>query len=204
MIVILVISTYKLPWWDSSLASIGGTAERKLHQLTYIRTSAYVLQGLKFVYGASNYINWRLRTSLNHKSLWTDEWVKSSIHKLHKMLAPNWFLYLKVPQLKSKFAPSRKLHPQSDHIINIHTKQVKSLCMDLSWIPRKFWHPPLKPTWNWAQFQKAQLASYKTSYAFSAHLQARELLTSTNLHLSLPLEWSQVTHIPTSIKMGGA
>ena len=133
MIVILVISTYKLPCWDSSLASIGGTAERKLHQLTYIRTNAYVLQGLKFVCGASNYINWRLRTSLNHKSLWMDEWVKSSIHKLHKMLAPNWFLYLKVPQLKSKFAPSRKLHPHSDHIINTHTKQVKTLCMDLSW-----------------------------------------------------------------------
>ena len=97
----------------------------------YIRTSAYVL--LKFVCGASNYINWRLRTSLNHKSLWMDEWVKSSVHKLHKMLAQNWFLYLKVPQLKSKLAPSRKLHPQSDHIINTHTKQVKTLCMDLSW-----------------------------------------------------------------------
>ena len=37
-----------------------------------------------------------------------------------------------VPQLKQKFAPSPKLHPQSDHI-NTHTNQVKTLRMDLSW-----------------------------------------------------------------------
>ena len=38
---------------------------------------------------------------------------------------------------------------------------------------------------------------------FPAHLQARELCPQT-YSLSLPLEWSQVTHIPTSIKPGGA
>ena len=38
---------------------------------------------------------------------------------------------------------------------------------------------------------------------FPSHLQARELYPQT-YSLSLPLEWSQVTHIPTSIKSGGA
>ena len=38
---------------------------------------------------------------------------------------------------------------------------------------------------------------------FSAHLQARELCPQT-YSPSLPLEWSQVTHIPASIKSGGA
>ena len=38
---------------------------------------------------------------------------------------------------------------------------------------------------------------------FPAHLQARELCSQT-YSLSLPLEWSQVTHIPASIKSGGA
>ena len=43
---------------------------------------------------------------------------------------------------------------------------------------------------------------YKT-VLFPAHLQARELCPQT-YSLSLPLEWSQVTHIPASIKSGGA
>ena len=38
---------------------------------------------------------------------------------------------------------------------------------------------------------------------FPTHLQARELCPQT-YSLSLPLEWSQVTHTPTSIKSGGA
>ena len=38
---------------------------------------------------------------------------------------------------------------------------------------------------------------------FHTHLQARDLCPQT-YSLSLPLEWSQVTHIPASIKSGGA
>ena len=38
---------------------------------------------------------------------------------------------------------------------------------------------------------------------FPTHLQARELCPQTYF-LSLPLEWSQVTHISISIKLGGA
>ena len=38
---------------------------------------------------------------------------------------------------------------------------------------------------------------------FHTHLQARELCPQT-YSLSLPLEWSQVTHTPASIKSGGA
>ena len=43
----------------------------------------------------------------------------------------------------------------------------------------------------------------KLCMLFPAHLQARELSPQT-YSLSLPLEWSQVTHIPASIKSGGA
>ena len=43
----------------------------------------------------------------------------------------------------------------------------------------------------------------KLHMLFPAHLQARELCPQT-YSLSLPLEWSQVTHIPASIKLGGA
>ena len=39
-------------------------------------------------------------------------------------------------------------------------------------------------------------------YAFSCSLQARELCPQTH-SLSLPLERTQVTHIPASIKLGG-
>ena len=39
--------------------------------------------------------------------------------------------------------------------------------------------------------------------SFPTHLQASELCPQTYA-LSLPLEWSQVTHIPASIEMGGA
>ena len=68
-------------------------------------------------------------------------------------------------------------------------------------INEKFDTPPLKPTnQNWTQFQRAQLTPYKTMHAFS---QARDLYPQT-YSLSLPLEWSQVTHIPTSIKSGRA
>ena len=156
MIVILVISTYKLPCWDSSLASIGGTAERKLHQLTYICTSAYVLQCLKFVCGASNYINWRLRTRLNHKSLWTDEWVKSSVHKLHKMLEPKLISLPESPSAKiktctlSKAPPPVWPHHQHTHVwicpgtISIpvyRPKHTFDLKFWLCWLSKKIWHP---------------------------------------------------------------
>ena len=43
----------------------------------------------------------------------------------------------------------------------------------------------------------------KLCMLFPAHLQARELSPQT-YSLSLPLEWSQVTHIPANIKSGGA
>ena len=49
-----------------------------------------------------------------------------SVHKIHKKFVPICFLYLimpkfLVPQLKYRFAPSPRLHPQSDHIIHTHT-----------------------------------------------------------------------------------
>ena len=73
----------------------------------------------------------------------------------------------------------------------------------LCWFSRKIWHTSTQTNQNWAQFQKAQLTPYKTMYAFSRSPPARELCPQT-YSLSLPLEWSQVTHIPASIKSGGA
>ena len=52
-------------------------------------------------------------------------------------------------------------------------------------------------------FRKLNSPSTKLRMLFPAHLQARELCPQT-YSLSLPLEWSQVTHIPASMKSGGA
>ena len=128
-----------------------------------------------------------------------------------------------VPQLKKKFAPSPRLHPQSDHIINTHTNQVKTLRMDLSWdqfnsslqvkthknsnfgcagFQEKFDTPPTKTE---TSFRKLNSLPTKLRMFFPAHLQAmaRELCPQT-YSLSLPLEWSQVRHTPASIKSGRA
>ena len=52
-------------------------------------------------------------------------------------------------------------------------------------------------------FRKLNSPSTKLRMLFPAHLHARELCPQT-YSLSLPLEWSQDTHIPASIKSGGA
>ena len=67
----------------------------------------------------------------------------------------------------------------------------------------KFDTPLLKPTKTEPSFRKLNSPPTKLCMLFPAHLQARELCPQT-YSLSLPLEWSQVTHIPTSIKPGGA
>ena len=64
----------------------------------------------------------------------------------------------------------------------------------------KFDTPPLKPTKTEPSFRKLNSPPTKLC---PTHLQARELCPQT-YSLSLPLEWSQVTHIPASIKLGGA
>ena len=123
---------------------------------------------------------------------------------------------------KIKFANSVRLHPQSDHIVNTHTQQVKTLHMDLSWDhldfsldvkthiwPQKqqfdyagFQENLTQPHWNEAKHEPnfRQLNSPPTK---PTHLQAVESCPRT-YSLSLPLEWSQDTHIPTSINLGGA
>ena len=62
---------------------------------------------------------------------------------------------------------------------------------------------PLKPTKTEPSFRKLNSPPTKLCMLFPAHLQARELCPQT-YSLSLLLEWSQVTHIPASIKLGGA
>ena len=63
--------------------------------------------------------------------------------------------------------------------------------------------PPLKPTKTETSFRKLNSLPTKLRMLFHTHLQARELCPQT-YSLSLPLEWSQVTHTPASIKSGGA
>ena len=139
--------------------------------------------------------------------MWTDGWV--SVHKIHKTFVPK-FLYMIMPKnsifspsAKKKFAPSpRPLGPlqfqstgQNTHLTS------KTVILAMLAFKKNLTHlhsnqPKLSP----CSFRKLNSPPYKTVYAFPAHLQTRELGYS----LSLPLEWSQVTHIPASIKSGGA
>ena len=118
-----------------------------------------------------------------------------SVHKIHKRFAPNCFLY-------QIFSPSAKIctFSKSDHIIHTHTHKTSE---DLHTVYRpkhtvnlkNSQHIPTQTNWNWAQFQKVQLIPYKTRYAFSCSPPGQ----GSYVHkLSLPLEWSQVTHIPAS------
>ena len=87
-----------------------------------------------------------------------------SAHKIHKKFRPNCFLHLKKidfgTSAKIKFANSVRLHPQSDHIVNTHTQQVKTLHMDLSWdhldfsldVKTHIW--PQKQQFDYAGFQE--------------------------------------------------
>ena len=67
----------------------------------------------------------------------------------------------------------------------------------------KFDTPPLKPTKSEPSFRKINSHPTTLHMVFPTHLQASELCPQT-YSLSLPLEWSQGTHIPTSIKSGRA
>ena len=73
----------------------------------------------------------------------------------------------------------------------------------LCWLSRKIRHTStLKPTKTEPSFRKLNSPPTKLCMLFPTHLQARELCPQT-YSLSLPLERSQVTHIPASIKSGG-
>ena len=61
----------------------------------------------------------------------------------------------------------------------------------------KFDTPPLKPTKTETSFTKVNSPPTKLHTLFPTHLQARELCPQT-YSLSLLIEWSQVTHTPTS------
>ena len=60
---------------------------------------------------------------------------------------------------------------------------------------------PLKPTKLETSFRKLPT---KLGMLFPAQLQTRDRELCSQTYLSLALEWSQVTHIPASIRMGGA
>ena len=87
---------------------------------------------------------------------------------------------------------------QNTHLIS------KTVIFDYVGFQEKFDTPPLKPTKTEPSFRKLNSSPTKLCMLFPAHLQARELCPQTYSLLSLPLEWSQVTHVPASIKLGGA
>ena len=65
--------------------------------------------------------------------MWMNEWVRSKHTKkdLHQTAFSTWKTQFSISQLK--FAPSPRLHLQSDHIIHTQKNQVKTLHIDLSW-----------------------------------------------------------------------
>ena len=121
-----------------------------------------------------------------------------------------------VPQLKLKFAPSPSLHPMSDHIINTHTNQVKTLRMDcpgntsiplyrpkrtfdlktvicLCWvIKKKLTHRhPNQPKLSPVQFTPRP---YKIMYAFSHSLPGQGLMPTNLLPVIVPRMEPSYTH----------
>ena len=82
------------------------------------------------------------------------------------------------------------------------TFELKNSNFGYAGFQEKFDTPPLKPTKTEPSFRRLNSPPTKLGMLFPAHLQARELCPQT-YSLSLPLEWSQVTHIPASIKSGG-
>ena len=124
-----------------------------------------------------------------------------------------------VPQLKKKFAPAPRLHLQSDHIINIHTKQEKLyiwICPGTISIPvyrTKHTFDLKNSNFCCAGFQNNSTHLHSNKQKLSPvsenltdplqtcvcffTLTSRKLCPQT-YSLSLPLEWSQVTHTPAS------
>ena len=76
-----------------------------------------------------------------------------------------------------------------------HTFVLKNSNFGCASFQVKFVTPPLKPTKTEPSFRKLNSTPTKR---FPTHLQAWELCLQT-YSLSLPLEWSQVTHTPASI-----
>ena len=106
-----------------------------LHGIWYTEVIFKICKGVPLLFTRIIKVGQPWITNLRNK--WKATWARSKCkHDWQKKVAPNCFLYLimqiLVPQLKSKFAPSPRLHLQSDHI-NTHTKQVETLHMDLYW-----------------------------------------------------------------------
>ena len=126
----------------------------------------------------------------------------------------------------SIFSPSAKMHPlqgstpslttSSTHTnqdkyawicpgttsIPVYTFDLKNSLIGCAGFQENFDTPPLKPTKTEPGFRKLNSLPTKLCVLFPTHLQARELCPQS-YSLSLPLEWSQVTHAPASIKSGG-
>ena len=138
--------------------------------------------------------------------------------RVHKKFALLRFLYL-IMSKNSIFSHSATLSkappPVWPHYLHTHTKQVKTLHMDLSWnhfnsslqakgyiwpqfwlcwLSRKIWHTSTQTKQNWAQFQKAQLALYKTRYAFCRSPPGQGVLSTNILPVITPRMELSYTH----------
>ena len=147
-------------------------------QIPFNKKNHFVSDNTRFI--AKSCFFWKCQSfRIARKTL--NEWVKSKYTHGSQKFAPNCFLYLIMPN-NSSFCPlatikmctlSKAPPSQSDHIINTHMKQVKTLDMDLSWdhlntvyglkihiwpqkqqfgcyfsFQEKNWHPPSLPNWN--------------------------------------------------------
>ena len=70
-------------------------------------------------------------------------------------------------------------------------------------LPIKIWHTPHSNQPKLNRVPESLAHPYKSRYSLAHSPPGQEVCPQT-YSLSLPLEWSQVTHILTSIKMGGA
>ena len=90
----------------------------------------------------------------------------------------------------------------SSSLYTKHTFDLKNSNFACAGFQEKF-DTSTQPTKTKPNFRKLNSPPTRLHMLFPAYLQARELCPQT-YSLSLPLEWTQVTHMPASIKLGGA
>ena len=155
-----------------------------------------------------------------------------SVHKIDKRFVPNCFLHLIMQKKPSIFNPSAQIKictlskapPPVWHIINTHTKQLKTSRLPYKFVLgplhfqsyrskqtfdlknnnlRKDWHTLTQTNQNWVQFQKAQLTPYIASCAFS-HSPPGQGVMFTNLLPVIATRMEPHSHLhktrPTSLK----
>ena len=84
------------------------------------------------------------------------------------------------------------------------TFYLKNNNLAICWVSRKIRHTPNGNNQNWTQFQKTRLLQNWVFPVTSNRSRSGNYVHKLFRSLSLPKEWSQVTHIPACIKTGVA